>query len=91
MTDEQFARYWLEVHAPLAKMMPGLRRYVANLVQRPPNREPECSGIVELWFENRDAMKKAFASPEGKKTQEDSETFTKSLTTLFINEHPIMQ
>jgi uncharacterized protein (TIGR02118 family) len=90
MTDERFAKYWLEVHAPLAKMMPGLRRYVANLVQRPPNREPEYSGVVELWFKDKDAMKKAFASPEGKKTQEDSETFTKSLTTLFINEHPIM-
>jgi uncharacterized protein (TIGR02118 family) len=90
LTDEQFATYWLETHAPLAKKMPGLRRYVVNVVMPPPNREPDYSGVVELWFDNVDAMKKAFSSPEGQTTQKDTETFAGSLTTLYVDERSIM-
>ncbi len=90
MADPEFAKYWLETHAPLAKKMPGLRKYVVNIVRRPPNREPDYSGIVELWFDDVDSMKKAFASPEGQATQKDTETFTSRITTLYIDEHSIM-
>lgn len=33
MNDQEFAKYWLEKHAPLAKKMPGLRKYVVNVVR----------------------------------------------------------
>jgi uncharacterized protein (TIGR02118 family) len=89
MTEEQFSEYWLDIHSPLARKMPGLRKYVVNVVKRPPNREPEYNGVVELWFDDRDSMKKAFASSEGLLTQKDSETFTSRMTTLFIDEYPI--
>ena len=89
MTEDQFAEYWLDTHAPLARKMPGLRKYVVNLVKRPPNREPEYNGVVELWFDDRDGMKKAFASPEGQQTQKDSQVFTSRMTTLFIDERVI--
>jgi uncharacterized protein (TIGR02118 family) len=90
MSDEEFAKYWLETHAPLAGKMPGLRRYVVNVVQRPPNREPEFHGVVELWFDDKESMKRAFASPEGHLTQEDSEKFSSKMTTLFIEEHTVI-
>jgi len=89
MSDDEFARYWLDVHAPLAKKMPGLRKYMVNLVQRPPNREPDYHGVVELWFDDRENMKKAFVSPEGKLTQKDSESFTSRMMTLYTEEHTI--
>ena len=89
LTDQEFAKYWLDTHAPLAKKMPGLRKYVANVVRRPPNREPDYHGVVELWFDDADSMKRAFASPEGLATQKDTETFTSKLTTLHIDEHAI--
>jgi len=89
-TDEQFAKYWLETHAPLAKKMPGLRKYVVNIVKRPPNREPDYHGVVELWFDDLGSMKKAFTSPEGVATQKDTEAFATGLTTMYIEEHPIL-
>jgi uncharacterized protein (TIGR02118 family) len=89
MTTEQFASYWLDTHAPLAKSMPGLRKYVVNLVKPPPNRPVDYDGVVELWFDDVDSMKKAFASPEGQATQKDTQEFTRKLTTLFIDERPI--
>jgi len=88
-SDDEFARYWLEMHAPLAKKMPGLRRYVVNVVKRPPNREPDYHGVVELWFDDQASMKKAFSSPEGAATQKDTGAFTSGLTTMYIDEHLI--
>ncbi len=90
LTEDDFVKYWLETHAPLAQKMPGLRRYVVNVVKRPPNREPDYNGLVELWFDDIDSMKRAFNSPEGKATQKDTENFAASLTSLYIDEHPIM-
>ncbi len=90
LSDDEFTRYWLDIHAPLAKKMPGLRKYVVNLVRRPPNREPDYHGVVEIWFDDVEAMKKAFGSPEGEATQKDSENFTSKMTTMYIDEHPIM-
>lgn len=89
MSDEEFAKYLLEVHAALAKKMPGLRRYVLNIVQRPPNREPEYHAVAELWFDDRENMKRAFSSPEGELTQKDTGEFASRTTTLFIEEHEI--
>lgn len=89
LSDEEFARYWLEKHAPLAKKMPGLRRYVVNVVRRPPGREPDYHGVVELWFDNVAGMKKAFTSPEGTATQKDTEVFASGLVTMYIDEYPI--
>ena len=90
MSDRDFAKYWLETHAPLARRMQGVRRYVVNIVRRPPNREPDYNGVAELWFDDVAAMKKAFASPEGQATSKDTEVFAESVTTLYIDEYPIM-
>jgi len=90
LTDEEFANYWLKTHAPLAKQMPGLRKYVVNVVKRPPNREPEYHGVVELWFDDLASMKSAFGSFEGVATQKDTAVFADSLTTMYIDEHAIM-
>ncbi len=89
LSDQDFAKYWLETHAPIAKQMPGLRKYVVNVVRRPPNKEPDYHGMVELWFDDADSMKYAFTSPQGQATQKDTATFTSATTTLFIDEHAI--
>lgn len=90
LTEDGFVKYWLETHTPLAQKMPGLKRYVVNLVKRPPNREPDYDGLVELWFDDIDSMKRGFNSPEGMATQKDTENFAANLTSLYIDEHPIM-
>jgi len=89
MTDEEFAHYWLHTHAPLAKRLPGVRKYVVNLVKKPPKRESHYQGVVELWFENTENMKTAFASTEGLVTREDTHNFVSDMTILYIDEHEI--
>lgn len=89
MSDEEFAKYSLTKHAPLASKMPGLKRYVINVTTRPPNKEPEYHSCAELWFDDKESMKTAFSSPEGRATQADTQMFASKTITLFVEEHTI--
>jgi uncharacterized protein (TIGR02118 family) len=35
LTHEQFVHHWLEIHAPLAHAVPGMRRYVRTTFRKP--------------------------------------------------------
>jgi len=60
MTREEFSRYWLEEHAPLAaKLMPDVRRYVQNHIIAVPGMEFEGDGIVETWYDDVQAWQKS--------------------------------
>jgi len=79
MTHEEFIKYWQEVHAPLVKKVwPGLRKYVQNEIIVPDERQREADGIVEMWYDDAAAMRKAMAwvqSPEGKPIRDDGDKF----------------
>jgi len=89
MTDEEFAKYLLHAHAPLVRKLPGTRKYVINIVKKPPECESQYQGVVELWFGNILDMKKAFASPDGHITSEDARKFSSSTITLYVDEYEI--
>ena len=75
-TREQFREYFISIHQALAQKIPGLRRYKQNFVLPDPNREPppwDC--VVELYFDDWDAMEAAWATPEGKASTADLEVF----------------
>ncbi len=90
MPDGDFAKYMLEVHAPIAKKMPGLRKYIVSIVTKPPDRESEYHGIAELWFDDRNSMKSAFSSQQGQITQKDTANFASKTVTLYLDEHVIL-
>jgi len=72
----EFRRYLEHVHGPLAEAIPGLRRYVQNHVAEDASRaEPGWDGVVELYWDDRDAMERGWASPEGKRATADLEAF----------------
>jgi len=61
-----FDRHYSETHIPLAKKLPGLRKY--EISQGPVMRTAGVSGvhlIATLHFDDMDAIRRAFASPEG--------------------------
>jgi uncharacterized protein (TIGR02118 family) len=76
LTLAQFRRHLREVHAPLARNLPGLRKYVQNHVVDDPKREsPGWDAIVELYFENWAAMEAAWNSPQGTASDADLAAF----------------
>jgi uncharacterized protein (TIGR02118 family) len=70
---EAFEKHYFEVHVPLAKRLPGLRRYT---VSRNPSRvrgpEP-CHLVAELDWDDMDSLRQDFASPLGQEVGRDAD------------------
>lgn len=96
MTHEQFVKHWVEVHAPLAHAVPGLRRYVQSHIleerRRPdiPATDVEVDGIAELWFDDAAALARAFASPQGKALHADGALFIGRIKSYTTEERVIV-
>jgi uncharacterized protein (TIGR02118 family) len=67
-----FEKHYFETHIPLAKKIPGLRKYE---ISRGPVTAvagpPDVYLIGTLYFDEVDAIKRAFASPEGQAAAAD--------------------
>jgi len=64
---EAFDRHYFEIHVPLAKKIPGLRKYEVSQGPITVVAGPSDVYLIgTLHFDDLDAMKKGFASPEGK-------------------------
>jgi len=63
---EAFKEHYFSVHVPLAKKLPGLRKYEVS--QGPVisvTGGPAIHFMATLYFDDLTAIKKAFATPEG--------------------------
>ena len=81
LSHEEFVKHWLEVHAPLAHAVPGLRRYVQSHIlgerTRPdiPTTDVEVDGVAETWYDDLPAMERADASVDAKAPHADGALF----------------
>ena len=96
MTHEQFVRHWVDIHAPLARAVPGLRRYVQSHIlaerKRPdiPALEVEVDGVAELWYDDAESMARAMASPESKALHADGALFIGRIKSYTVEERVIV-
>jgi len=86
MTPDEFRRWWLEEHRPLALQLPGLQRMVVNIVDADPG-ETGIDGISELWFDTQADFEAAYATEIGKAVAADSMGHNRKRLRLFIDEH----
>jgi len=67
-----FTKHYFEKHVPLAKQLPGLRKY--ELSHGPVTivaGSPDVHLVATLHFDDVDAIKSAFASPQGRAAAAD--------------------
>jgi uncharacterized protein (TIGR02118 family) len=71
-----FDKYYFEKHIPIAKKIPGLRKYTVHTgpIMTPGGPAP-VHLIANLEFDNMAAIQAAFASPEGQAAAADVQTF----------------
>ena len=63
---EAFDRHYFDIHVPLAKKLPGLRKYEINDGRiAAPLGPSNVHRIGTLHFDDLVAVQRAFASPEG--------------------------
>jgi len=95
-TNEQFRRHWLEIHGPLGQKVPGVRRYVQHHIvgetRHPdlPPAEQSYDGIVELWFDDEESMKKSLATPEARAMFADGTLFIESVTSYIVEDEVLV-
>ena len=96
LSHAEFVRHWVQIHAPLAHAVPGVRRYVQNHIagerRRPdiPATEVAVDGIAELWYDDRAAMDRANASAEAKRLHDDGALFIGGIKTWIVEERVII-
>ena len=96
LSVEEFQRYWRETHGPIAGRIPGVRRYVqCHTLPELYGREtpPSYDGAAEVWFDDMDALRVAFRSPEVAAAREDELNFIDhSKSAMFItDEKPVVE
>jgi uncharacterized protein (TIGR02118 family) len=89
MTLEDFSRYWREVHGPIGRRIPGLRRLVQS--HRVPDSADmaatDFDGMAELWFDDLAALETAQRSPEWRASTADEANFIDgNRTAIFVTE-----
>lgn len=78
-----FDSHYNEIHTPLVKKMPGLRKLEVARITGAPIGEPKHYLIAEMYFDSKDALDASLASSEGKATGRDLMSFAASLVTMF--------
>jgi uncharacterized protein (TIGR02118 family) len=96
ITHEQFVEHWLEIHGPLARAGPGVRRYVQSHIvgtrTRPdiPETDVEVDGIAELWYDDQEALTRAAATPEMRRLTDDGAVFIGRIKSYIVEEKQII-
>jgi uncharacterized protein (TIGR02118 family) len=90
MTHAQFTAHWLGVHAKLCAVLPGLRRYSVNLVDKQRFPAFGYDGFSELWFDDETSLWAALESPEGKTLLADLPNFAGSIEPIISVETPVV-
>jgi len=92
LTDEEFFRYWKNVHGAIGARIPRLRRLVQSHRLNVPGdkRRPDFDGMAELWFDDMEALLAARQSPEWKASTEDEANFIDhNKVAYFVSEEHI--
>jgi uncharacterized protein (TIGR02118 family) len=95
LTDDEFFRYWEHVHGPIGARIPGVRRMVqSHRVTVPGDKyRPDYDGMVELWFDDLEALLAARQSAEWQAASDDEAEFIDHTRIAYFvtDEHVIVE
>jgi uncharacterized protein (TIGR02118 family) len=94
LSDEEFFRYWKDVHGPIGARIPGLRKLVQSHRRSVPgDKASDYDGMAELWFDDIEALQAARQSTEWEASSKDEENFIDHTKVAYFvsEEHGIIQ
>ena len=83
---EAFDRHYREVHLPLARRMPGLRRVEVARVTGSPGGSSPYYLMAEMYFDDDASLQAALQSAEGRAAGKDLMGFAGQIVSLHIAE-----
>ncbi|HVB67237.1 MAG TPA: EthD family reductase [Acetobacteraceae bacterium] len=96
LTHEEFVRHWRDTHGPLARAVPGIRRYVQSHIAATrtradiPETDVDVDGIAELWYDDEAALRASAATPEARALYADGALFIGRIKTYVIAEEVVI-
>lgn len=90
LSRAEFARRWVEGHAPLTLKFANLKGYRINVAideYQEIEGELPYDGTAELWWDSLEEMQADFASPEAQAAVADADTFTVVRTHIYTEEY----
>lgn len=93
MTEEEFSHYWRHVHAHIGARIPGVRRFVQSgrIIVPGDRHQGDFDGMVELWFDNVEALLAARESREWKASTDDEANFIDhTRVAYFVSEEHVV-
>ena len=94
MSDEEFFRYWKDVHGPIGARIPHLRKLVQShrVKASGDKRGADYDGVAELWFDDMQVLLASRQSPEWKQSSDDEANFIdhNKVAYLLCEEHIIV-
>ncbi|HVE93084.1 MAG TPA: EthD family reductase [Actinomycetota bacterium] len=83
---EAFEKHYTEIHIPLAKKMPGVRKIEIHRARRALVGGEDVYAVVELHFDDRQAMRAALESEAGMATGADAHKLSNGTIQLIACE-----
>src|SRR5215467_5173279 len=80
----EFDRYYAQVHTPIVKKIPGLRRLEVTRLTGAPSGASDLCLIAELYFDNAAAREVALTSNEGKAAEVDLPKFAEGVVSVYF-------
>ncbi len=70
---EEFEKYYAQVHCPLARKVPGLKKLVLTRMDAGlEGAQPAFYRVAELYFESKHALEQSEASPQWTAMRQDA-------------------
>jgi uncharacterized protein (TIGR02118 family) len=81
-----FDKAYFETHVPLVKKIPNLRRVDISRVIGAPRGEPDFYLVADMWFDSKELMDAAMASPENAEAGRNLLSFARGLVSFMFAE-----
>jgi uncharacterized protein (TIGR02118 family) len=81
-----FDKHYDEVHTPLVRKYPGLKRLEVTRVTGAPIGDSKYHILAEMSWDTKEAMESALVSPEGRAVARDLMSFAAQYVTVFFGD-----
>ena len=86
LSRSQFAAYWHDVHAPMARCHRHVARYVQNHVLVDASPDAPFDGVAEFRVTDFAGMQAEYETDAGKATRADVQNFASTVSTYVVRE-----
>lgn len=81
---EEFLVHYEQIHLPLIRQMPGLRKLSLHRMYDARGGEPNPFLMAEMYFDSRESLLASLKSPEGRAGGKDLQEFADGMVQIML-------